>query len=318
MQGRQCPKRDCKPRYFKVKPGTGCDRKQACCPYCGHEAGHQKFSTPSQTRYAKDLAMREFEQRVPKMVEDSLREELGLRRGQRKKDLGFGLSLELRGSRPVPRRLVRPPVEERLKRDLACPGCKLQFAVFGIATWCPDCGDDVFLAAVDAEFTVVQAILGDVSTRRERLGERVASRDVENALEDVVSTFEAVIRKMVLRALLERGDSRENAAEKLRKKGNCFQSVARGSRESVDLLQEDLFSGLTAVEVSEIERSFEARHPVTHNAGVVDRKYLDKTGSREREGGEVRISVAQVERCVELCLRVVRGFHGRLFHRPEV
>ena len=140
-------------------------------------------------------------------------------------------------------------------------------------------------------------------------------RDVENALEDVVSTFEAVLRRMVLRALVDRGQSLEDAKKKLKKLGNCFQSVVRGERASKDLLQESLFAALDGGEVSELERSFEARHPMTHNASIVDEKYLAKSGSNEREGEEVKVTVQDVSRAMELCLKAVRDFHGRLFLR---
>lgn len=81
---------------------------------------------------------------------------------------------------------MRRPVEEELRRDLRCNACGLDHAVFGLATSCSDCGQDMFLQHVAAEFGVIDKILSDAPDRRQRLGPRVAARDLDNALEDVL------------------------------------------------------------------------------------------------------------------------------------
>ena len=87
-----------------------------------------------------------------------------------------------------------PPRDETLRRDVTCPECGLEHAVFGLATWCPDCAADIFLTHVRADLDVVRKMLDDIPSRKERLGGRVMARDTENALEDVVSIFEAVMK----------------------------------------------------------------------------------------------------------------------------
>lgn len=313
MLGRECPADECKPKYFKVKPGTGqTESSSMACPYCAQVGETQEFATESQRRYAKDLVSREAQKGMSELVDGMLRDAFGLRPGQRRKKLGDSMSIEL-SSRRSTHRFVSPPVEQKLRRDLVCPVCSVAFAVFGLATWCPDCGFDLFLEAVEAEFNVVRAMLDDVQNRRERLGERVAARDIENALEDVVSTFEAVARRLVHRKLLENGLPRPDADKRVKKCGNAFQSVSRGGKASLDLVAQDIFAALSTSERSELESGFEARHPVTHNAGVVDRKYLDKSGSSEREGHEVAVTTAMVTRAMELATKALSEFHQRLF-----
>jgi hypothetical protein len=102
---------------------------------------------------------------------------------------GF-ISVELNykpGSKPP----IRYPYEEELRRDVTCSRCALEHAVFGLATWCPNCGADILPTHAALELDVLRTALGGVDQRRERLGARVAARDVENALEDAVSIFEA-------------------------------------------------------------------------------------------------------------------------------
>jgi hypothetical protein len=86
-----------------------------------------------------------------------------------RKSYGSGMiSMELAyksGGRPE----VSRPIEEELRRDVRCPHCTLDHAVFGLATWCPDCGKDVFEAHLDAEFEVARRILAAVEERRSTL-----------------------------------------------------------------------------------------------------------------------------------------------------
>jgi hypothetical protein len=53
----------------------------------------------------------------------------------------------------------------------------------------------------EAEFSVTQTMLSDLQRRRDELGSRVASRDLGNCLEDVVTNYEAVLRALLVRSL---------------------------------------------------------------------------------------------------------------------
>src|SRR3990167_2406767 len=130
-------------------------------------------------------------------------------------------------------------------------------------------------------------MLRDVGRREQDLGKRVAAKDLENCLEDAVSIFEASVKALVRRALTERGDDPSTVDNKMKKIGNSFQSTKRSKEHLLKLF------GYSPTQVDLWERlngCFEKRHPVTHNLGVVDRKYLERVQQAEREGREVRIS----------------------------
>jgi hypothetical protein len=310
--GRECPSESCSPGYFKVKLGTGITggQTEAFCPYCRHRDEPSGFTTESQLQFAKDVVMREAHGSVQKMIDDAL----GLGPSRRKKFGGGMISMEL-SYKPGHLPVVRRPVEEELRRDVVCPGCGLAHAVFGLATWCADCGADVFLTHVRTELDSVTAMLGDVDRRRETLGARVAARDIENCLEDVVSIFEAAVRALVRRRLRDDGVS-ETEVEDFRKKiGNRFQSIERTSEWMKEYLRVDPFQGLPPEDVKTLALTFEKRHPITHNLGIVDRKYLDKVLSGDLEGRDVPVTVDEIQRAVGLCLAVLAQVHRTLF--PE-
>ncbi len=213
------------------------------------------------------------------------------------------------GSKPP----VWRPYEEVLRRDLTCPKCGLDHAVFGIATWCPDCNSDIFLTHVSKEYHVVRLILSDVDNRRERLGARVAARDIENALEDTVSIFEAVLRAMTRRYLNVTFSSEETEEILKKRVGNKYQSITLGGEVAQQEFGIPLFSALSSDEYEVLKLIFEKRHPITHNLGIVDRKYLEKVASGELEGRDVRVSVEEVTQTIELCHKVLNDFYPKVF-----
>src|SRR3990172_126881 len=269
---RECPSESCSPGYFKVKPGTGITSGQqsAFCPYCRFSSEPGNFTTKEQVRYAKDSVMREAQKGVGKMVQDAF----GLGPTGTKKYGGGFISMEMSykaGSLPY----VRPPIENELKRDIVCPNCGLDHSVYGLATWCADCGKDIFLIHVEAELNVVKTMLEDVSRRQEILGLRVAAKDIENCLEDTVSIFEAVLKVLLIRHYANKGLSEDEINEILKKKvGNTFQSIARTDSFFQTELGFKVFDALNEETLKFLETTFEMRHPITHNLGMVDRKYL--------------------------------------------
>jgi hypothetical protein len=305
LLARSCSSSECAPGYFKVKTGAGITTAQerAYCPYCAKPAPPNDFATRAQIEYTKALMLEEAKDGVNRLVKDSMGMDSS---GRRKLASGF-ISMEMRFE-PMRKRHVHRPAEEELRRDVACPHCGLVHAAFGLAFTCPDCGSDFCLTHVHEELQVVAKILGAVPERRTALGARVAARDVENALEDVVSIFETTMKLVTRKILLQRGTAPEAVAAILSKKvKNKFQSTRLGADLYAKLIGGDLFGCLSNSERQALEHTLEKRHPITHNLGVVDRKYLDRAASSAAEGSEVRVTPEEVLGAVALVERVVAG-----------
>jgi hypothetical protein len=311
MLARECADETCVPGYFKVKPGTGIVGEQqiAYCPYCRQGAPPPDFLTKAQRQYAIDAVMSEAGVAVDRMIKQALN--LG---PTGRKSFGRGMfSMEL-AYRSGGRTEVSRPIEEELRRDVRCPHCTLEHAVFGLATWCPDCGRDVFETHLDSEFQVARRMLAAVKERRLTLGPRVAARDIENALEDTVSVFEAVLKSMARRQLLAAGRVTEEVDKLLDKRiRSQFQNPALASRLWLEHLGLSLFDDVPPNVVATMSRTFEKRHPITHNLGVVDRKYLERVESGELHGREIRVSVSEVEAAIDATSTVLTALYRRLF-----
>jgi hypothetical protein len=312
--GRECPSDACSPGYFKVKGGTGIVGGQTVvyCPYCRGEAEPSDYTTKAQIEYARQVMRREAHEGIGTMM----REALGIGPSGTL-TLGGGMlkvSLSMEQSSPPS---VHRPFEQALQRIVICPHCGLDHAVFGLAVWCSDCGADIFLTHVKAELDVVKMMLGDIPRRQRDLGDRIAARDIENSLEDIVSIYEAVLRALFVRCMRQRGMSELDLQALLtRKVANRFQNV----RLAADVMSREigvsLYAGIPEPEIEAFAEIFEKRHPITHNLGVVDRKYLDRVRTAECEGSEIGVSPHEITTAMDTVLKVVSDLHSRLFLAP--
>lgn len=311
---RECPDKECSPGYFKVKGGTGITVGQeiAFCPYCRHEAKPGDFITEEQLRYAKDILLSEAHEGIENMIKGAL----GLGpTGKKKVGTGF-LSIEM-SLKPGEKPAVNRPFEEDVRRDAICPHCGLNQSVYGLATWCADCGKDIFLSHVVAELAVVRSMVGDIDGRRERLGARVAAKDLENCIEDTVSIFEAVLRALVRRYKVNKGATTEEADKFIISIGNTFQNIGRSGEVFPSKVGLPLFSEMTVREIDTLAHLFEKRHPITHNLGVVDKKYIQKARSAEEAGKEVLISESEISLAIDLSMKTYTSLHTRMFPNQQ-
>lgn len=312
MTSRECPDPSCSPGAFKVKFGTGVtgEQEKAYCPYCRRAGDPGDFMTEEQHRYCKEIVAAEAREGVNRMM----RKALGLGPTGKKKIGGGLLSMEIsmKSDRrsPPPRR----PWEEQLRRDVTCPHCTLEHAVYGLAVWCPDCGTDIFITHVETEAQVIRAMLNDVERRSNELGPRAAARDIENGLEDVVSILEAAMKALARRKLVADGASAEHNDATFRKQvRNRFQSFDGCAEVLSQLFGLDLGQALEADAVKRFKHTLEKRHPITHNLGIVDRKYLEKVRTGEAEGRDVNLDEDEVIAALDTAVSLIRQTHTELF-----
>ena len=136
--------------------------------------------------------------------------------------------------------------------------------------------------------------------------------DIENALEDLVSIFEATLKIEVREFLRSRRASSENVDRALATIGSQFQGIAKAAAlvpfncEGVLLFTND--SGVDA----QLDRVFQKRHPITHNLGVIDRQFLRRVRVGGEEGTEVRVTKQEVEVAAKNILETLTSLHVRL------
>jgi predicted nucleic acid-binding Zn-ribbon protein len=310
MIGRGCIDENCSPGYFKVKIGTGITSGQtvAYCPYCRQSAEPSKFISKLQGKYFNDVITTE----MFKGMDKGIRSALGLD-SSGKRVLGSGMITAELSMEPPHFPRVDPPIEMAISRVIKCPNCGLVHGVFGLATWCPDCGSDIFLSHLEKELETISKTISVIEQRRKDLGSRVADRDIENSLEDIVSILEAVLKIIIRKYLLNKGTAVEQVNELIENRiRNQFQNPTLATELINEITGINLFEGISEQDISFVKTSFEKRHPITHNLGVIDRKYLKRAINGELEGNEIRITVDEVEKLISLSRTILSTLYSRL------
>ena len=255
--GRQCSDDRCR-KYFKVKPGTGLTQQaEAFCPYCGHGDQPDAFFTDDQKEYVLSLVgnqiMREAAQRLKQHEFDI----------KPKGPFGIGMSLKIRHT-PEP---IRYYLEKEVETQLVCARCTLNYSIYGVFGYCPDCRLHNSTQILQKNFEVILKLL--------RLGEGAEPDVVEqltsDAVENAVSAFDGFGRE-VCRIAAPRSIDPAAAAE------ISFQNIDAARRRVQQLFQVDIAAALSPDEWRRIVIFFQKRHLIAHKMGVIDERYVQASG----------------------------------------
>ena len=306
MISRLCPNDQCRPRYFKVKLGTGIvgvPEPVMYCPYCQQKGDPGDFHTPAQIRYGEDVLKREVERAMVEALQDMTRS--FNRSTPRDSFIQFKLEVKADAFHYVPR-----PEGMWARRVLICGKCGLEHSVYGLSEWCPDCSTPTFALHVGHEVDCIGRQLADLDRREKELGGDVAQRDIDNILEDIVSFYEGFMKFVWQRHLLKTLAS-ETADEKMKKAGNVFQRFEEslGIVEGMGCRTCDL---VAEGERNRLDRLFKSRHVVTHNLGVADEKFVAKTGQGHLLHMDVRILRGDLAFAVGVVEGIIRATYQTL------
>ena len=252
MVGRECPNKDCA-LYFKLKPGTGLPTDETRCPYCETEGNSTDFLTTDQLKHVQTAGAKKIlDPILTKFAKDIER----LNRKQRGGLVQLEFSVKRRGIR------LHSYVEKHLETEVTCHQYGLEFAVYGVFCSCPDCG----------QLNALKVCLGSLETAKKKI---LLSEDedfdmdlrrdfLQDALGGAVAAFDAYGKAL--------RDRREIIRSKA--KANLFQDIEMLDVElqKVGLPSVAQLIGMETWE--DIKWFFQARHIYSHNAGVVDARFV--------------------------------------------
>lgn len=287
LVGRECPNPECL-GYFKIRFGTGLTEPglPCHCPYCGHVAGHDQFWTQDQLGYAQSVLVREVGKAFKQWAENL---DHNLKRQTRNSFIK--LSMSYKGSyHPI--RYYR---EKELETSIVCDNCTLEYAVYGVFAFCPDCGTHNSLQILRSNFALATKEL-DMSASSD--DKELAQYLMADALENVVSAFDGFGRQIaeVYRDKTNNPDQAQHLS---------FQNIDRARDRVQNLFGLDFADRITQDEWESVRRCFQKRHVFAHRMGVVDQAYIDATGDIEAVvGRKVRVEPNEIEAFMRLLERV--------------
>ena len=276
--GRECP--ICV-KYFKIKFGTGLSDATEChCPYCNHIGQHNEFWTKQQIEYAKSVAFNKISGQILSHLK---------KMEQRPNPNAFiSIGISVKGH-PNP---IAYYSEKELEEGVTCTSCTLEYTIYGVFGYCPDCGIHNSLQIVNANFDLVLKVLDLVPNSTREIGTKL----IENALEDAISVFD--------------GFGREHCAKLSQK--ISFQNISTTKDRIMREKGVDIAERLESIGWNFICEQFQKRHLFAHKMGIIDDEFVSKTGcSPSLVGRKVSISESDVRSLVGY-LRIVASnlFNG--------
>lgn len=285
---RECPR--CHGVFKVHETGLADHTGNLTCPYHAHTAPGDQWTARSHRDHARNQATR--------LASNWIR---GTLRGEAPTG-GLGeLARDARGHREL--KILPPQALALLEQERQCGRCRCRFAFIGAAFFCPLCGDN----SADATF---DQTLGGIRRRMRALHEltRNVDRDTsaevarilrETSIQDIVTAFQRVGE--LLYAQVAGAQPPLNAFQRLGggNDGNTLWEASTGRTYA---------SYITDDEFARVVLYFQLRHCLAHCDGIVDRRYLDRSGDRTYEAGQrLRVTAEDVLRFADLAERLVTG-----------
>lgn len=304
---RECPDQRCL-FQFKVKPGTGSQKDDGLwmCPMCGHAASADTFHTTEQVEQARELAFAELQG----TVNAAIRRDAEAFNRRQPTNAFLKMSMKVSGSSAYTHVDVPIGAKEAMQLEIHCDACNAEYAVIGAAFFCPLCGhssaprvfDDALrkISAKKDNAGAIKAAVTEVAGKDQ--AELVTRSVIESCLMDGVVAFQRFC-EVTYRALPGTKELPSNA----------FQRLATGSHLWREALGEgyEEWSGGEAVSI--LSKLFQRRHLLAHSDGIVDEKYVTKSGDGSyRVGQRIIVSDADIDALVRILAELVAGIRRRV------
>lgn len=304
MVGRECPNTWCQPRYFKMSMKIPDGKAEmiedisqidVTCPYCGTVANMQNYHTRSQLEWVKSMIIKDVTKTIQNTLENSFKPIHSASSGM------FSVNISYK---PDPLPSVRHYIEEKLKRTVTCDNCGYNYAVYGISFHCPLCGEGNLTQHLNRSAEIIKIMIEEAGRIGEERGQEIEQQMIGNALEDVVGLFEAFL-KHIYQYKVRNQYSKEEAEIKIRKIHVNFQRLDGATALFHKDLDFELFAKCNQKDIAFLQEQFLKRHILTHNLGLVDRKYMERAHVYAKQGTELNIGAADVLRVLEIVVDVV-------------
>ncbi len=283
---RQCPSKPCQ-HQFKVLFDDWTDKvpdESAFCPLCGHTDHPHEMSTPAQEEYIHDVGLQHVSGIIDKaLVSDAQRHNRKERARPKNGLIDISMSMEFKPGAPII--AVPPDAAESLRQEFACDSCQCHWSSLGASYFCPACGHNSAPSAFNTTLTTVRDFIHTFPALQRTLEEAAGPDSAETTLrqlaEDqfgrIVGAFERYSAALF---------SELPNASAFPAKGNVFQRIPDASALWKAAVGKGYDDVLTSAEVAALTRFVQQRHVLGHQQGIVDDKYIAKSGDTNYCAGQ--------------------------------
>jgi hypothetical protein len=261
------------------------------CPYCGHTAPTPDFM-PAQMARVQAAAAGVGEQYIQQLFSDMFED---VARGYSGPS-GTGISLSYRPGTPPPTRSLPAYEIEPTRRSMTCLHCGETFAVYGLAIYCPECGQ----LAPQQQFAELVRVQRDRLAALERLDDNTR-RDLKEAgvfTANYESTFKDGFT--ALETYLKNRFQREATNVTKQPSSTTFQRLDETNALYIAHVGVDPRQRAGQPLWDELQQAAAIRHVLVHNSGVIDDKFLDRQpGWPQRLGERIQVRRTDVDSFID-------------------
>jgi hypothetical protein len=286
--GRECPSEECG-KYFKIvaSRAEGIDPaapSPLTCPYCGHQRDTTEFATKAQIEYGNSV----IEKDMMALLLAPLKQVQADIMKHRNKGGLLTINLEI-GEPGAP--LKEYSELQDLETYVTCDDCGDKYAIYGVYGYCPHCAAHNSMKILENNFRTVEKILYLAEEKND-----LASQLRESALEGCVKAIDGWGR-----AICQRFEDRAKSAKAVRR--ISFQDIKRAVDDVKEQFGIDIASPWSSEEYNSVNGVFQKRHLLAHRSGVIDERFIEKTGADAALLGRKVVVVADEVRNAVCCLK---------------
>lgn len=276
---RECPNEECL-FQFKVDEQDWENLfkdEQVFCPLCRHEAAAKSWWTKEQLELGKEQVTKHIRGVIDKAIVDDARNF----NSKQNRNSFIGMSVKVSGTKPY-HYILPIPSKDEMQLKIQCKECKTKYAVIGSAFFCPCCGHNSADETFDNSLKKIESKIKNLKVIRTAV-ESVSKDEAETTCRSLIETSlsECVV---AFQRFCEVTFSKKSPTTKL--KFNAFQNLEVGGQYWKDLVNESYSDWLTAEAFTELNELFQKRHLLSHTEGIVDQKYIDKSGAKTYKVGQ--------------------------------
>lgn len=267
---RECPNENCL-YTFKVYMEDWKEKvsdEEVHCPMCGHVDTSDKWWTQDQLESMQEIAA----SYAMSMISKELDKAFGsLARSTRHNKF---VKITYKPGRRITFQNNPIGQSEEWETDITCESCDTRYSVIGSAFFCPCCGHNSAVSAFEESMDSVEKMVASLSEMKQMLtnsygrdkAETMCRGLLESSIGDIVSAFQKFASCHY--------DKLTGKTSRV----NDFQIVDKGSQLFKDAVGKGYDEWLSALELQQMNMLFQRRHLIEHNNGMVDQKYIDKSG----------------------------------------
>lgn len=292
---RECPNENCL-YTFKVLMKDWEEKvsdDEVHCPLCGYVDTADKWWTQDQLEKMQEIAASWAMNYIQGELDKSFKK---LARSTRNNKF---IRIKYKPGRKIT--FTNNPIGQReeWETEICCEKCGTHYSVIGSAYFCPCCGFNSAVSSFNDSLDSIEKMLESLGEMKSMLTDKYNADSAETMCR---SMLEGSIGEMVS-AFQKFASCKYDELSGKTSRVNDFQIVEKGSQLFEEETGKKYEHWLSDAEMAFMKLMFQRRHLIEHNNGMIDQRYLDKTGDTNYSLGQ-RIIIKEDD--AHLLLNVLR------------